>query len=474
MIWDGAYQFDMTLATQRPYVYLTRFHTFFLWYPTVWASRWTSNVDVLQSIFGLPFLLAPVTGLLFSWFIVRNQRPSLMVWVVFGIVMTVPGQIFVINDSFFQMHLFWPLFVAMFVRVTRLQCVGLAILAVFQFAHPVGALLMFGAAVAAAPVATVDTPNRRRLLIKTAIMLGLSMLAVGKIILTNHVAGWTDKYAQDEATWANAQARWRASLTGAPLHGLIWIWVAAVLIFLQPFLFRRGKTISTAAAVLAILAICRAASHWLFWAHGPVCLWGGAIDYRRWVAPLTAPIFLLASAEVFIASFKKEASLPQSLSPNASAAKLRGVVAMLCALLFAVTLGMQYTTWHQRAQKLMAAVKAYPTVIVPNTDPALTFVDHSPLAHWGTGNYVSAMLGKQPDKLFLDEVTERIVRGKYFDSGLSQAERDQLGWYYYASQPDVPPGPGGWFDFRPALAQARREQSTPSRRQPGFILNGIP
>ena len=56
MIWDGAYQFNATLIMQRPYFYLTRFHTFFLWWPTVWASRVTTNMTLLETIYGLPFL----------------------------------------------------------------------------------------------------------------------------------------------------------------------------------------------------------------------------------------------------------------------------------------------------------------------------------------------------------------------------------------------------------------------------------
>src|SRR5580658_6991312 len=74
LIWDGAYQFNATLIMPRPYFYLTRFHTFFLWYPTVWASGFTSNVDLLQTIYGLPFLLAPVVALLLSWWMVGKHK----------------------------------------------------------------------------------------------------------------------------------------------------------------------------------------------------------------------------------------------------------------------------------------------------------------------------------------------------------------------------------------------------------------
>src|SRR6476660_7978045 len=59
MIWDGAYQFAFSLIKQRPYFYLTRFHSYVLWLPMVWLSRFTDNLTVLKFAYGLPFTLAP-------------------------------------------------------------------------------------------------------------------------------------------------------------------------------------------------------------------------------------------------------------------------------------------------------------------------------------------------------------------------------------------------------------------------------
>src|SRR5580698_8308894 len=78
LIWDGAYQFNWTLINQRPYHYLTRFHTLLLWWPTVWASHFTTNVGILQTVYGLPFLLAPLVGLTFSWWLVHQAKPHLI------------------------------------------------------------------------------------------------------------------------------------------------------------------------------------------------------------------------------------------------------------------------------------------------------------------------------------------------------------------------------------------------------------
>ena len=64
-------------------------------------------------------MLAPVVGVLVSWWVVRRHAPGLILWALFGILAApLPGQIFVINDSIFQQHLFWPIFLAMFVPLT--------------------------------------------------------------------------------------------------------------------------------------------------------------------------------------------------------------------------------------------------------------------------------------------------------------------------------------------------------------------
>src|SRR5665213_1110433 len=42
MIWDGAYQFALTLIREHPYFYLTRFHSYFFWLPVVWLSHFTA------------------------------------------------------------------------------------------------------------------------------------------------------------------------------------------------------------------------------------------------------------------------------------------------------------------------------------------------------------------------------------------------------------------------------------------------
>src|SRR5579863_1498219 len=134
MIWDGAYQFCFSLIKQRPYFYLTRFHSYVLWLPMVYLSHFTDNLTVLKLAYGLPFTLAPAFSLLASWWIVRERAPRLVLWAIFGVAAApLPGQIFIINDSIFQQHMFWPVFLGLLVPLRWPQALFVSLLAVFQF-----------------------------------------------------------------------------------------------------------------------------------------------------------------------------------------------------------------------------------------------------------------------------------------------------------------------------------------------------
>ena len=157
MIWDGAYQFAFSLIKQRPYFYLTRFHSYLLWLPMVWLSHFTDNLTVLKFAYGLPFTLAPAFSVLASWWVVKDRAPHLILWAIFGAAAgPLPGQIFIINDSIFQQHVFWPVFMGMLVHLDAWRVVLVAVLTPFQFSHQIGIVLLSGAAGAALLVALRD------------------------------------------------------------------------------------------------------------------------------------------------------------------------------------------------------------------------------------------------------------------------------------------------------------------------------
>lgn len=133
LIWDGAYQFNRTLLLDSAYYYPPRFHSWIVWQPLVLAMRFTDNVTLLQAIYGMPFLLAPALGLILSWWVIRRHAPHLLVWVVFGVAAgPLPGQVFAINDTILQQHLFWPVFVGVLMPLSIRQRVVLTFLALMQ------------------------------------------------------------------------------------------------------------------------------------------------------------------------------------------------------------------------------------------------------------------------------------------------------------------------------------------------------
>src|SRR5205823_544825 len=142
--------------------YFSRFHSWLLWQPFVALSRHSENLTALIFVFGLPFIGAPAASLALSWWIVRRQAPQLAVWVVFGVAaVSLPGQMFVTNDSIWQQTMFWPVFVGLLVPLTPLQRMVLAGLAVFQLSHQVGILLL-GGGMTAAIVVGAQVPQLRR------------------------------------------------------------------------------------------------------------------------------------------------------------------------------------------------------------------------------------------------------------------------------------------------------------------------
>src|SRR6185312_3489096 len=215
MLWDGSYQFCFTLIKQKPYFYLTRFHSYVLWLPLVWLSHLTSNLFLLKLAYGLPFTLAPAASVLLSWWVVGKRAPHLILWAIFGAAAApLPGQIFIINDSIFQQHMFWPVFLGLLVPLRKRQSVALSLLVVFQFSHQIGLVLLGGGAGAALLLAIRDRANRRELLIKAGILGVLAIIALWKIF------HFPDSYAQREFTWDRAHEAWRWGVEGYPLRGV--------------------------------------------------------------------------------------------------------------------------------------------------------------------------------------------------------------------------------------------------------------
>jgi hypothetical protein len=412
LIWDGGAQFCYTLYHGIGYGYGARFFTEILWQPVVWAASWTKDLAVLRFLYGLPFCLAPAIAAALSWWMVARTRPELFPWALLGIcAASLPVEVFAINESIFQLNMFWPLFLGLLVPLNRARWMALGILAIFQFSHPQGLLLLSGAAVVLWLQRTEPRLRPRAWIVSSA-----ALICFGRVLLFPDV---------EAAQQANAQvvfALFRQSVLGWPLVG--WMCILAA--------------VFTRSTRLAMLFLALAAAAWGWWAVDP-WRWSKALDARRFVVLFAAPFFLGAWGSLpkwdgfsirrrSIADYK---AAPQSLSnlmPRASAV----------ALIFAGTLLLQAHGWSGLMDRVLAQVEADPRSVVPTEDFA--WLQGSPADHWGLGSQVIAKLGGR--KLVLDA------------AGRAALDRHpplvKLGYDAW-----VTPEPGilGWFDFREAIGQ---------------------
>ena len=442
MIWDGSYQFCFTLIKQRPYFYLTRFHSYVLWLPLVGLSHMTSNLAILKLAYGLPFTLAPAASVMMSWWVVRKQAPRLIIWAILGAAAApLPGQIFIINDSIFQQHMFWPVFLGLLVPLERKQIIALSLLAVFQFSHQIGLVLLAGGAGAAGVLALRDRENRRELLIKAGILGALAIVAFWKIL------HFFDSYAQSEFTWERARESWRWGVEGYPLRGIELMWAAGVFILLHQVLRGvRWEKVRRSISWAAMLCVLAAAANWTIWALDSH-KWSTAVNYRRWVVPLTVPFYLLAFLDVWFSPGSHRRERVDGSSRDGMPCR----IGWMTAATFALVLSIQSLVWRNLTRHLMRDVESYPQAVVPWS--RINWTKDSPLYHWGTTSYVFVLEGKAPRKLVLDPDDSNAARQLEMVRGTPP--KIPLSWF---TPINPKPGPGEWFDFRPMLNQIRSSQ----------------
>lgn len=406
LIWDGGYQLAATLIEQRPFFHLTRFHSWLLWWPTVWLSRITENPLALLCAYGLPFLLAPAVSVVASWWFVRKSAPWLAVWALFGVAVSLPGQVFVINDSIWQQTLVWPIILGALAPLTLRQRLLWLTLAAMQFSHQIGAVLL-GFAVLAA------WTGGQRWARWAAGALWLLAVAKTAVVSTPALAGHLyDDYAAREATWERAWLCWQTGVQGFPLTAQLMLCGAAAFLVW-------GKT--------------SAASRWLaggasailvLWAADPH-QWSSALNYRRFAVPLAAPILIAT-----LCDFRRGVCNRES----------RDQVAMILAAAFAGVVGIQAWIFNRELHALRARADSLSEVRVL-TREHLPEIARTALDHWGSTATFMFLQGKTPRQfLAFDEPGRAAV--------FAQPAAFQL--IPTIEYPAVP-GAAGWFDHRPLL-----------------------
>ena len=419
LLWDGAYQFCASINAGHAFAYLSRFHSWVVWQPFIWLSHVTQNVRLLKMAYGAPYCFAPLVSVVLSWWIVRRPAPHLMVWAIFGAAgAALPGQIFMINDSIFQMHLFWPVFLAIFLPLSRTQTVAMLLLSLFQLSHPIGVGLCLLCSVSALAFARWGTPERRSALLHWAAWFAILCLGgIAKLIL------WPDAYAAREASAQQVWMTFRWGVLWWPLFGLIALWLAAsVLVWARS---RPESRIAGRAPLIVLGLILFAGGCWIYWATD-VVLWQTALNYRRWLVPMSMPLLLAAGWELWRLEHEQPQPLPLRIG--------RDRAGMAIAAIFLVVLGIQSQTWSQLYHRLGRQVASTPGLWLQQSD--LTWIKETPMDHWGLCSQVILSQGQRPRVLLLEPGDDRLARENPPQLALSS--------FTYFTPSDFP---RSWFDW---------------------------
>jgi hypothetical protein len=258
-----------------------------------------------------------------------------------------------------------------------------------------------------------------------------------------------DLQAGAEMTWLEVMKRWRIGVEGPPLTGLALMWAAAGLVFARGFV-RLPPERSLLGKVLAMGALACAlvgGAIWVAWASDER-QWRLALDYRRWLVPLTFPFFLLALWEAHLYSTRLARAGPPVFDGK-EIPRLRMRISRVLAGVYAAVLIIQCTLWLSMLRRLTHDVNAYPAALVPKS--AVAWVQGTALDHWTLPSLVTSTQGPRQEKVLLfDPAWEEALRQAEPRVPMSQWER----W-------PIEPGPGGWFDFRPFVERYRRENPPP-------------
>jgi hypothetical protein len=420
--WDGGYYLFKILDTQASFVQYNRLSVVPLHSAVLLANRLTSDLTVLQAVFGLLYSAVPLLALAISWWIVRGESRPLFIWAALGIgVGTLPGQFYFTTEGIPALQLFWPILLAILTRVRGSQAPVVLLLATAVFfAHPVAAALFaFGAGLACL-VGVRHQTDRRRMLLWA---LGLGVLAAARFSMIQ------PGYETDQLARENLSRHFAVSLLGSPLISLACAYLAAIMVFVLPLARapHRGPAVFLIRALgLASLGL----AGWLLvgWARDPH-QWAGAVGFRSWALACSAPFMLLAAVEGLIRDTRFLPDLGGQL-------RYRGLLVNLAAGIFLAVLALQSRSWLILKNTLRDTMAQSSSACI--SQASVGWLDRTPLNHWATPAYAIILQGRAPPRLVLD------------GDGCAEA---RLSNTVRIAPWDVRGPRDGWFDFRPVLAQ---------------------
>jgi len=286
--WDGSYYLLRTLNDQAVFVPNYRFYNVVLGLPTLLASYVTPDLSVLRAVFGLTHVFIPFAALVTSWLIVRKAAPALFVWAALGIALvTLPGQFGFIFEGVQVAQLFWPVLLAILLRLPRRHLPLTIVLVGLVFvSHPTASAFLGFGAVVAVMLGVMYPADRRKMFGWAIILFILAALRFAGIHLSSSDT--------DEMSISAELDAFRSAVNGLPLVATLAVWCGALLVLVTKHADRSFN--AHAALVLgrcALACLVAAGVVLLLWARD-VTAWQSEQAFRVWALPLSLPLMVLA------------------------------------------------------------------------------------------------------------------------------------------------------------------------------------
>lgn len=343
--WNGSVYLFQILDTQSPFVAQYRFINIHLHLPVLLVSNFTSNIIVLQTVFGLVYAAIPVIALALSWWIIRDRARFLFVWAAFGIGFgTLPGQFYFIAEANVTLQLFWPVLLAILTRMQRshMAVVGVLIVAIF-LTRPYAVVLFACAALAAFAMGVCVTPDRRKMWSWASIFSMLMMLSIFRFWLFGS-SNETEQVPLNSVRWS-----FDVAVAGFPLLALVCAGFTALSLFAAPLTKQhQHRRFSQGMHSLQCISIVVAGMLLLVWASNP----------EQWIWANKFTIWALFVSMVFMSIAALESLMPSFLTQRTAAYdwKQRTQITQAVGAVFALVLVTQSTAWLGETKKLRAMI----------------------------------------------------------------------------------------------------------------------
>jgi hypothetical protein len=391
LTWDGAFYLFRTLDTGRPFIAHDRLIDAPLHWPVLWVNQVADSLSVLRATFGLVHVITPLASIALSWWVVRREAPSLIVWPIIGIgLATLPGQINFISEGIKAHQLIWPVLLAVLIGLpARTVPLAAMVSLVIMYLHPAAVPIFLAVAGAALVTASLSPKDRERLVPFALSLLFAALLRYGMI---------GGGYESGEMNLETMKRQWRNSATGLPGIALALTFLLAAAVLASSRLRRGLPWLWTVPVALSALA----GTTLTIWALDP-SRWWDALEFRGPTNVISLAVAGVAFVDATVARLSRSTHL--RTLPD-----IRRRTSLAIAITFAIVLSIQSILYGQVIDEMNAIMASSDQRCIElGTLPGMP---ESPLNLWSTPSLSLLYQGWKPDKVVLmDGDCERARQG---------------------------------------------------------------